>query len=163
MRILGIDPGIGRCGWSVIEPIGSSFKVYGYGCIETKVNGPHEKRLLEISEQIETIIKKYKPEVLAIEELFFGSNAKTAFAVGEARGVAIAESAKKKLEVAIYNPVEVKIAVTGYGRADKSQIGQMVKMILRLEKMPKLDDTTDALAVALAHAFSFKHQKLTRI
>lgn len=163
MRILGVDPGIGRCGWSVIEPIGSKFKVYDYGCIETKVNGQHEKRLLEISNEIGNIIRKYKPDVLAIEELFFGSNVKTAFAVGEARGVVIVESAKKNLEIAVYKPMEVKIAVTGYGRADKSQIAQMVKVILRLEKLPKLDDTTDALAIALAHAFSFRHQKLTKL
>lgn len=163
MRILGVDPGIGRCGWAVIEPEGSKFKVYDYGCIETKVNGQHEKRLLEIAQSIEKILKKYRPEVLAIEELFFGANAKTAFAVGEARGVILAEGAKNKLEVAIYSPNEVKLAVTGYGRADKSQIAQMVKIIFKLDSMPKLDDTTDALAVALAHANSSKIKKLSNI
>jgi crossover junction endodeoxyribonuclease RuvC len=163
MRILGVDPGIGRCGWAVIEAEGSKLKVFDYGCIETTVNGRHEKRLLKIAQDIEKIIKKHKPEALAIEELFFGSNVTTAFSVGEARGVVIAESAKEGLSVSVYKPVEVKIAVTGYGRAEKGQVAQMVKMILHLDKMPKLDDTTDALAVALAHAFSFKHQKLTNL
>jgi crossover junction endodeoxyribonuclease RuvC len=160
MRILGVDPGIGRCGWAVIEAENSKLKVQSYGCIETKVNGNPEKRLLQISEEIEKVIKKYKPEVLAIEELFFGANAKTAFSVGEARGVVLVESARRKISVATYTPLEVKMAVTGYGRADKNQIAQMVKVILKLDSIPKLDDTTDALAVGITHAFSSKLKKL---
>lgn len=160
MIILGIDPGIGRCGWGVIEVQRSNLKVHSFGCIETKVNGQIEKRLLVVSREIEKIIKKNKPDVLSIEELFFGANSKTALIVGQARGVVLLEAAKQSLDVSIYTPLQVKMALTGYGRADKNQIAQMVKVILKLEKIPKIDDTSDALAVAITHAFSSKLGKL---
>ena len=156
MLILGIDPGIGRCGWGIVEAQGSKLKARDFGCIETKPNGKVEDRLLIISKEIEKLIKEYKPDSMAIEELFFGANSKTAFIVGQARGVILLAAAKNKVPVAIYTPLQVKMAVTGYGRAEKNQIGQMVKVILKLEKIPKMDDTSDALAVALAHAFSQK-------
>lgn len=154
MKILGIDPGIGRCGWAVIETKGSNFKALGYGCIETSPKELVENRLKEIYEDIEKIIRKHKPEALAIEELFFNTNAKTAFVVGQARGVILLAAAQNKLDISIYTPLQVKIAVTGYGRAEKAQIGQMVKTILMLKEIPKPDDTADALAVALTHGFS---------
>ena len=110
--------------------------------------------------EIESLIKEYKPDVLSIEELFFSTNAKTAFIVGQARGVVLLLAAKNKLEVSIYTPLQVKMALTGYGRADKNQIAQMVEVILKLEKIPKIDDTSDALAVAITHAFSEKIGKL---
>jgi crossover junction endodeoxyribonuclease RuvC len=156
MLILGIDPGIGRCGYAVIKAEGSILKPLDFGCIETEPNSPIEERLLIVSERISQIIKANNPDALSIEELFFGANGKTAFAVGQARGVILLEAAKNKLPVSIYTPLEVKMAVTGYGRAEKAQIGQMVKVILKLEKIPKLDDTSDALAVAITHAFSNK-------
>lgn len=156
MIILGIDPGIGRCGWAIIEYKSSKFKVLDYGSIETTPNGKIEERLLVISDKIMGFIKKYKPDVMSIEELFFGANSKTALIVGQARGVILLCAAEYKLPVAIYTPLQVKMALTGYGRADKSQIGQMVKAILKLEKIPKLDDTADALAIAITHAFSAK-------
>ncbi|EKD86602.1 MAG: Holliday junction resolvase [uncultured bacterium] len=156
MMVLGIDPGIGRCGWGIVDVNGSKVSAKDYGCIETKANGAIEKRLLVISLAIEKLIKEYRPDVLAIEELFFSGNAKTAFAVGQARGVILLAAGKSGMSVAIYTPLQVKMALTGYGRADKNQIGQMVKVILKLEKIPKIDDTSDALAVALAHAFSAK-------
>lgn len=160
MIVLGIDPGIGRCGWGVITVNNSQLTVNNYGCIETKANGKVEERLLVISKEIEGLIKKYKPDVLSIEELFFGANSKTAFVVGQARGVILLAAARNKVPVAIYTPLQVKMALTGYGRADKNQIGQMVKVILKLEKIPKIDDTSDALAVAITHAFSSKMKKL---
>lgn len=161
MVILGIDPGIGRCGWGVVENIKGKPATVDYGCIETKVNGEVSQRLFEVGEEVEKIIKKHKPDVLSIEDLFFGTNSKTALLVGQARGVVIFTAAKYKLPVSVYTPLQVKMALTGYGRAEKSQISQMVKVILGLEKMPKLDDTTDALAIALTHAFSSKMNKLT--
>ncbi len=160
MVILGIDPGIGRCGWGLISSQNSVVSSLDYGCIETEANGKTEDRLLIISSEIEKLIKKYKPDVLAIEELFFGANSKTALIVGQARGVVFLCAAKASIPVAVYTPLQVKMALTGYGRADKNQIGQMVKVILKLEKIPKIDDTSDALAVAITHAFSAKINSL---
>lgn len=163
MVILGIDPGIGRCGWGIVESVNSSKSAaLEYGCIETKPNKKIEERLLTISEEVEKIIKENKPDVLAIEELFFGSNSKTALIVGQARGVILLEASRKHLPVFVYTPLQVKMALTGYGRADKNQIGQMVKVILKLEKIPKIDDTSDALAVALTHAFSAKMREVNK-
>lgn len=159
MIILGVDPGIGRCGWGVINFEKSKLEVLDYGCIETKPNSPVEERLFIINSEIEKIIRKNKPKALSIEELFFSTNAKTAFIVGQARGVVLLLAGKNKLPVAIYTPLQVKMALSGYGRADKNQIGQMVKTILKLEVIPKIDDTTDALAVAITHAFSSKMNK----
>ena len=157
MIILGIDPGIARTGWGVIEKINSSkLIVQSYGCIETKAGLPIERRLQTIREEIVRIIKKYKPQELGIEELFFNTNAKTALIVGQARGVVIVTAADLGLEIFSYTPLQVKTAVTGYGRAEKGQIGKMVKMLLNLAEIPKPDDTCDALAVALACAFSKK-------
>ena len=160
MRILGVDPGIGRTGWGIIDIENSKLKIVDCGCVETRAGTNVENRLLTISLEIESLIKEYKPDVLSIEELFFSTNAKTAFIVGQARGVVLLLAAKNKLEVSIYTPLQVKMALTGYGRADKNQIAQMVKVILKLEKIPKIDDTSDALAVAITHAFSAKLKNL---
>jgi crossover junction endodeoxyribonuclease RuvC len=156
MIILGIDPGIGRCGWAIVEKDKSKLTSIDYGCIETMPNSEITLRLKIIYEEIGKIIKRYKPDVLSIEDLFFGSNSKTAFAVGQARGVILLLSAENKMPVSVYTPLEVKMAITGYGRADKNQIAQMVKIMLKLTVIPKLDDTTDALAIALTHASSTK-------
>lgn len=163
MRILGIDPGIGRCGWAIVETEGSKFKAIDYGCIETSAKQNVEERLEEIFEEISKIIKKNKPDELSIEELFFGTNAKTAFVVGQARGVILLCASQNNLEVSVYNPMQVKLAVTGYGNAEKAQIGQMVKAIFKLSSVPKPDDTADALAIALTHAFSSKLAKLSKL
>lgn len=157
MRILGIDPGFGRMGWAIIEVQSSNLKVQSYGCLETSPKKKHEERLVEIYKFVEELIKEHKPEAMAIEELFFNNNAKTAFLVGQARGVIILAAAQKKVPVFIYTPLEVKIAVTGYGRAEKNQVGKMVKAILKLPEVPKPDDTADALAVALCHASTNQH------
>src|SRR3989344_1512946 len=156
MVILGIDPGIARCGWGAIESQKSKVKSQKYGCIETEAGVKTEKRLKNIYDLITKIIKDYKPDVLAIEELFFNTNAKTAFAVGQARGVVLLAAAENNVSIAIYTPLQVKIAVTGYGRAEKNQVGQMVKVLLKLKEIPKPDDVADALAVALTHAFTNK-------
>ena len=162
MRILGIDPGIGRCGWAVIEGSGNSFKAIAYGCIETSSKKEVGERLTEIYEEITNIIKKYSPKALSIEELFFNNNEKTAFVVGQARGVILLAAAQNNLEISIYTPLQVKIALTGYGRAEKSQIGKMVKTVFSLKEIPKPDDTADALAVALTGAFSSKFSKYSK-
>jgi crossover junction endodeoxyribonuclease RuvC len=156
MIILGIDPGIARCGWGVVEAKGSKMEVRGYGCIQTSSAMEVSLRLSAIYTEISKLIKQYLPEEMAVEELFFNTNAKTAFVVGQARGVVLLAGAEHSLRNYIYTPLQVKIAVTGYGRAEKTQVGKMVQTILNLEKIPKLDDTTDALAIALTHAFSRK-------
>lgn len=157
MRILGIDPGIGRTGWGVIEYKKLNIKYKKYGCIETAPNKNSSERLHVIYQKVQGLIREYSPDVMAVEELFFNTNAKTAFAVGEARGVILLAGAEKKLPVFIYTPLQVKVALTGYGRAEKMQVGKMVKVLLKLKEVPKPDDVTDALAVALTHAFSKKY------
>lgn len=156
MKILGIDPGIGRTGWGIVNVHGSTFKAQSFGCIETQQKSSLEERLLILYEKVRQIIKEEKPDVVAIEELFFNTNAKTALIVGQARGVILLTAAQAQISVAVYTPLQVKIAVSGYGRADKGQVGQMVKTILKLPSIPTPDDTTDALAIALTHAFSHK-------
>lgn len=159
MRILGVDPGIARTGWGVIEYQISNIKCQNYGCVETLANVDPSQRLRQIYNSVEDIIRQGKPDVLALEELFFNTNAKTAFIVGQARGVVLLAASQKNVSVAIYTPLQVKVAVTGYGRAEKNQIGRMVKTILRLKEIPKPDDVADALAVALTHAFTNKFTK----
>ena len=159
MVILGIDPGFARVGWGIVEVQSSKFKVQSYGCIETSKNTDSQERLVTVYRQILILIKKYKPDVLAIEELFFTNNAKTAFKVGEARGVIILACAMQKIPVFSYTPMQVKLAVTGYGSADKGQVGRMIKAILKLKEIPKIDDTADAIAVALTHAFTNRKLK----
>jgi crossover junction endodeoxyribonuclease RuvC len=154
MVILGIDPGFARVGWAIMGAQGGNFKLQNCGCIETSKETASEERLVDVYKQICKLIKKYKPEAVAVEELFFTNNAKTAFKVGEARGVIILSAAIQDIPVFSYTPLQVKIAVTGYGSADKPQVGRMVKAILKLKELPKLDDTVDAIAVALAHAFT---------
>ncbi|CAN5151544.1 crossover junction endodeoxyribonuclease RuvC [soil metagenome] len=161
MRILGIDPGLGRLGWGAIEVLGGKQRAIEYGCIETSQQLLEEERLKQVFDELTEMIKKTQPEALALEELFFSKNVTTAFMVGQARGVVLLLAAQHNLPVHAYNPGEVKVAVTGYGKADKKQIGQMVKVILKLEKLPRLDDTTDALAIALTHAFTGKMSSKT--
>ncbi len=157
MKILGIDPGIGRMGWGVIEKSGVSFKVYGFGCVETEPKSDIPGRLYAIYDEVCRIIDEYKPDTLSIEDLFFAKNVSTAFSVGQARGVVLLAASQKNLDVFVYTPSQVKSAVTGYGKADKKQVGQMVKLQLKLAEVPKPDDTADALAVALTHAVSKKY------
>ena len=132
MRILGIDPGIGRTGWGVIEAQGAALTVKNYGCIETSVGVPIERRLQTLYEDISRIINEENPNELAIEDLFFNTNAKTALVVGQARGVILLAASRNKLPIGVYTPLQVKIAVTGYGRAQKGQVGQMIKTIFQL-------------------------------
>ena len=156
MTILGIDPGFARVGWAVLKTQNSKQRIWNCGCIETSKDTKSQERLVAVYKQVCALIKKYKPDSLAIEELFFTNNAKTAFKVGEARGVITLAGAIQKIPVFSYTPLQVKIAVTGYGQADKPQVGRMIKAILKLKELPRLDDTVDAIAVALTHAFTSK-------
>jgi crossover junction endodeoxyribonuclease RuvC len=160
MKILGIDPGIGRMGWAVIEENGQSFTVYGCDTTETSPKHAFADRLTQIYATTQQIIQTYQPHEVAVEELFFATNAKTAFAVGQARGVILLAAAQAQLSISAYTPLQVKLAVAGYGKADKKQVSDMVKLILKLKSLSKIDDTTDALAIALTHSFSRKMPQL---
>ena len=152
MRILGIDPGLATIGWGVIETNGFKHSSVGHGHIQTPNKFPVEKRLAMIYEDIATIIQKYSPEAVAIEELFFNTNITTGIKVAEARGVIILCAEHNKLPIFEYTPLQVKQSVVGYGRADKKQVISMVTMLLALPSPPKPDDTADALAIAICHA-----------
>lgn len=160
MRILGVDPGLGRTGWAIVDEANGKFKAIEYGCIETSKNTHEPKRLKTIYDELNKIIKKTNPQVIAIEKLFFNKNTATALSVGQARGISILSAINSGLIVEEYTPLQVKIAVAGYGRADKNQIGQMIKSSFGLEKIPQPDDTADALAIALTHAVSYKIRNL---
>lgn len=157
MRIIGVDPGIGRLGWGIIEKNKGKVTVIAYGCVETQVNSNLTDRLVILFAKIQEILEKFQPEEMAIEELFFSKNVKTAFAVGQARGVILLAAAQQHLTISAYTPSAVKSAVAGYGKADKKQIGQMVKLTLKLTKIPTPDDTADALAIALTHIYTKKY------
>ncbi|EJY56308.1 crossover junction endodeoxyribonuclease RuvC [Alicyclobacillus hesperidum URH17-3-68] len=151
-RIMGIDPGLARLGYGVIERAGGKLRQIVYGCVETPSHVPLPQRLQQIYQELTVLIDAYRPHVLAVEELFFNRNTTTAFTVGQARGVALLAGANADLAVFEYTPMQVKQAVTGFGRADKQQVQQMVKILLSLSAIPKPDDAADALAVAIAHA-----------
>ena len=152
IRILGIDPGTGIMGYGIIEKSGSSIKPIKYGCIRTKPNLNQPDRLSFIYDSLSDIIEKEKPDQVAIESLFFFKNQKTVISVAEARGVSIICATKEKIPVFEYTPLQIKQALTGYGRAEKKQIQEMVKIICKLETCPKPDDAADALAVAICHS-----------
>jgi crossover junction endodeoxyribonuclease RuvC len=154
MIILGVDPGVAITGYGIIDYTGNKFKVIEYGAVLTGSKIEFSCRLLKIYQELSIIISKYKPDVFAIEELFFNKNIKTALAVGHGRGVAILSAATQNLPVFEYTPLQVKQAVVGYGRAEKSQVQQMIKILLCLPAIPKPDDVADALAVAVCHAHS---------
>lgn len=156
MIVLGIDPGFAITGFGVVKYEGNYFKVLDYGTISTKADVDFDKRLLVISEELEKIIKEYAPSEAAIEELFFNTNVKTAVKAAEGRGVSVVTCAKHGLDIYEYTPLQVKQAVVGYGRAEKQQVQQMVKIILTLKEIPRPDDAADALAIAICHAHSAK-------
>ena len=162
MRILGIDPGYAIVGWGVIEHQSSQFKTLGYGAITTAAGGEFTARLETIYKDMCRLLEEAKPDAMAIEKLFFNTNTTTAIMVAEARGVILLAARKAGVPVYEYTPLQVKQAVTGYGRAEKMQIQEMTKLLLHLERVPKPDDTADALAIALCHAHS-AHSLLQRL
>ncbi len=159
MIILGIDPGIAIVGYGLIKMDGNKLTMLEYGCINTSSKSDTPTRLKVIYDEISDIIKEYNPSELAIEELFFNKNVKTAITVGQARGVEILAAANNGLEIYEYTPLQIKQAVVGYGRAEKHQIQEVVKMILNLNQIPKPDDAADALAVAICHSFAHKFKE----
>ena len=152
MIILGIDPGIAIVGYGVIEYKNGLFRTLAYGAITTPAHTSVESRLKTVYDDLDEIIKKYKPDDMAVEELFFNNNPKTAIAVAEARGVILLCAMKNGVNIQEYTPIQVKQSVVGYGRAEKKQVMLMVNSILGLKNGPKLDDTADALAIAICHA-----------
>lgn len=154
-RIIGIDPGFGRVGWGIIEGYGTQWTHVAHGCIETTSKQPFIKRLIEIDAALSDICVQYQPTLGAIEELFFYKNVTTAIDVGHARGVILLALAEQNMPLYEYTPLQIKQAITGYGRADKAQIQTMVQMQLALKKKIRPDDAADALAVALTCGTSF--------
>ena len=151
MIVLGIDPGYALMGWGVVEANGSQMKLLGYGCIETKAGTPMQHRLRTLQLGIRDLTLMYHPDEVAFEELFFAQNVTTALMVGAARGAAIIAAAEYTENLYEYTPMQIKQAITSYGKADKKQIQQMVKMLLRMEEIPKPDDAADAIACAITH------------
>lgn len=155
MRILGIDPGTGILGFGIIEYVnGKQLTMVDGGVIRTPANHSDSERLLTIYEDLSEIISHNKPEVMAVEKLFFAQNVTTAMSVSQARGVVLLCGEQKKLPVFEYTPLQIKQALTGYGRAEKSQIQEMVRTILKLKEIPKPDDCADALACAITHSMT---------
>jgi crossover junction endodeoxyribonuclease RuvC len=154
MIVLGIDPGTAATGYGVVERQGAKLRAVDYGCLETLPTQELPARLLEIHRAVTELILTHKPVHLGVERLFFNKNVQTAFAVGQARGVVLLAAAEHGLPVFEYGPHEVKLAVTGYGRADKRQVQRMVQAVLGMTVLPRPDDAADALAVAIcvAHA-----------
>lgn len=150
MKILGIDPGIGRTGFALLEKQGSSIALLQSGCITTLAGEAEPKRLLEIKKDLDALIKKWQPDTICIESLFFAANAKTAMMVGQARGVVVVTAAEHKLKIIEVTPLQVKMSATGYGKADKKQVQTMIVKLLNLKKIPKPDDAADACAIAWA-------------
>ena len=163
MIILGIDPGTARVGYGAVSKIQNlksktqnRLKCLDYGLIETDPSLTPAERLKRLNDELNKLIKKHQPETLAIENIYFFKNLKTALPVSQAKGVILLSAAKHKIPVAEYTPLQVKQALTTYGRADKSQVQKMVKILLNLKEIPKPDDAADALAVAICCAHSTK-------
>jgi crossover junction endodeoxyribonuclease RuvC len=150
MRVLGVDPGLGRCGWAVLDHHGGRVTALGYGTIHTG-GDQVAPRLAELAGALRQVLASHRPEALAIERVFFNANVRTAMTVGQASGVVLLLAAEHGLQVAAYTPPQVKQAVTGTGGAPKEQVGYMVRALLGLEAVPTPADTADALAVALCH------------
>ena len=157
MRILGIDPGIGICGFGLIETSSrAAARALDYGAVTTKVDAPLPSRLRELHDSLQEVFEQTKPEVVAVEKLFFSKNITTGIAVAEARGIILLAAEQKGLPVYEYTPNEIKKSLTGYGAATKAQIQEMVRVHLEMETKPKPDDAADALAVAITCSFLYR-------
>ena len=154
MRILGIDPGYAIVGFGILEANRGQAQLIRCGAINTPAGVPMPMRLLQIQEDMETLIRTFQPDAMAIEELFFNTNVTTGIGVAQARGIILAAAAKLGVEIFEYTPSQVKLGVVGYGKAEKRQVMDMTKRLLKLSAVPKPDDAADAVAVALCHARS---------
>lgn len=162
MIILGIDPGTATTGFGVINYDNGDFALLDYGCIITKFSDTLPVRLNQISQDLEEIVKYWKPDEVSIEELFFSKNVKTAMHVAHARGAVIQKLSAEGYKISEYNPQHIKEAVCGYGRAEKKQVQRMVQLILKMDHLPKPDDAADALGAAICHASHIKFANLTQ-
>ena len=151
LRVLGIDPGTARMGYGLVESLGRDLRVVAYGCVETPSDVAAADRLCLLHRDLTALLQRFQPSIVAVEELFFAKNARTVIGVAQARGVALLVAAQHHLPVAEYTPLQVKVAVAGYGKAPKFQVQHMVARLLSLAQPPKPDDTADALAVAICH------------
>ncbi len=151
MRVVGVDPGVAITGYGIIDFEGRNYKVVEYNYVKTEPNEPLAERLQVIYQNLVAVFEQFKPDQLAVEELFFNKNVRTVMAVGQARGVVLLAAANASLTVYEYTPLQVKQTLVGYGRADKKQIEYMVKVLLKLSEARWPDDVTDALAVAICH------------
>ncbi|MBN1570416.1 MAG: crossover junction endodeoxyribonuclease RuvC [Acidobacteria bacterium] len=156
MRILGIDPGSGSTGYGIIDTDGSRHRSILYGAIKTNPKKPFHERLLKIYTDLNDILSREKADVMAIEEVFHATNVQSALRLGHARGIALLVAARRNMDVYEYSPLEIKSAVVGYGRAEKTQVQTMVRLILNLPEIPSPDDAADALAIAICHAHRMK-------
>jgi len=154
MRVLGIDPGIAIMGFGFVDKVGHRIVPVQYGCVQTEAGTPTEKRLVQIYDASCELLDRYRPATIAVEKLFFNKNVTNAFSVGQARGVLLLAAAQRGIPVGEYTPMQVKQAVVGYGGAEKKQVQEMVRRLLKLSAAPKPDDVADALAVAICHAHS---------
>jgi crossover junction endodeoxyribonuclease RuvC len=161
-KVLGIDPGTATTGWAVIEERNGQFIPLAFGHISTEKNTDEAARIFEINNNLLEIIKKYKPQEAALEKLFFFKNKKTIIQVGQSRGAMLLTLEQKHVKIFGYTPLQVKQAITGYGKADKRQVQLMVKNILRLKTIPKPDDVADAIAIAICHLNSRKINNLNK-
>ena len=152
MIVLGVDPGLATLGWGVIEAERGSQRLVDYGCILTTPQQSFPDRLCQIGRDMRALLRQYRPEEIAFEELFFARNVTTALTVGAARGVSLAACAEYTDRLYEYTPMQVKQAIAGYGKAEKQQVQQMVKLLLNLKTVPKPDDAADALGAAICHA-----------
>lgn len=151
MLVLGIDPGTALCGFGLVRSEKDEFSLAAYGAVSTQANSPLPSRLLQIYEDLNALVTRDRPDAVAVEKLFFAKNARTALSVGHARGVVLLVAAQASLPVFEYTPNEIKQAIVGYGGADKHQMQQMVRMLLRLDFVPEPDDAADAIAIAICH------------
>jgi crossover junction endodeoxyribonuclease RuvC len=161
MLVLGVDPGTARTGYGLIRQQSErQLELVDFGVITTAAGQPTQSRLLDLYTELQAVLAKYEPEAAAVEKLYYSRNVSSAISVGQARGVAILALAEARISIDEYSPREVKLAVSGYGGADKQQIQAMVKALLKMDRTPKPDDAADALAVAICHCHSQKMRNL---
>lgn len=161
--ILGVDPGTATMGWGVIRQEGNRLRYIQHGAITTPSSWEMPRRLAHLFDGLTKLIRGYRPAAIVVEELFFNTNATTAITVGQARGVALLAAYKAGMPIFEYTPLQVKQTITSYGRADKRQVQEMVRVLLNLREIPRPDDAADGLAIAICHAFSSKMSDKVRV
>jgi crossover junction endodeoxyribonuclease RuvC len=160
MRILGLDPGTATTGYGIVDALEGRLCLVGYGTIDTAAGDAAPVRLQKIYQDLNNLLERYRPDTAAIEEVFFGRNITTAISVGQARGVLLLCLANAGVPIGEYSPPKIKDAVTGYGKADKAQVQMMVRNLLEMEETPRPDDAADGLAVAIAHYYYYRWERM---